>query len=226
MERIYNELSGRFEFVRPEPACEKDLRVIHTKNHVDRIKRLKLYENALLAAGGALKASEFSAASKPAFGLIRPPRRHASPDHCWWFCFFDNIATSVERLRDTGDVRKALIVDIDLHYGDGTANIFKTIPQVSFFHMSDGGGPKQIQLPSSHLNNVIDCDVVAVSAGFDRHVDDWGGTLTRKHYGKIGRITKEFAEKRCGGLRYGVPEGGYNHTVLGKNMKAFLEGMR
>jgi len=67
--------------------------------------------------------------------------------------------------------------------------------------------------------------VVAVSAGFDRHIEDWGGTLTTEDYREIGEIIKEFAGRRCNGLRYGLLEGGYNHTILGKNVKAFVEGM-
>jgi len=125
MECVYKELSGRFEFVRPEPACEEDLRLVHTQDHIDNIKRLKLYDNALLAAGGAIKAAELSTAGKPTYGLIRPPGHHASPNHCWGFCFFNNVAISIERLRQRGIIKKALIVDIDLHYGDGTANMFE-----------------------------------------------------------------------------------------------------
>ncbi|MDY6892806.1 MAG: histone deacetylase family protein, partial [Chloroflexota bacterium] len=68
-------------------------------------------------------------------------------------------------------------------------------------------------------------DVIAVSAGFDRHVDDWGGYLETEDYLTIGKLVKEFSERVCQGKRYGVLEGGYNHDVLGKNCRAFIEGM-
>ncbi|MCJ7520947.1 MAG: histone deacetylase family protein, partial [Dehalococcoidia bacterium] len=68
-------------------------------------------------------------------------------------------------------------------------------------------------------------DVIAVSAGFDRHEDDWGGQLTTGDYLEIGRMVKEFSERVCQGKRYGILEGGYNHSVLGKNVKAFIEVM-
>ena len=68
-------------------------------------------------------------------------------------------------------------------------------------------------------------DVIAVSAGFDRGVEDWGGLLTTEDYQTIGRLVKEFSVKACQGRRYGVLEGGYNHSVLGKNVKAFLDGI-
>ena len=70
-----------------------------------------------------------------------------------------------------------------------------------------------------------DFDILAVSAGFDRHEDDWGGMLTTEDYRTIGRHVKEAALRVCQGRRFGVLEGGYNHTVLGLNVRAFIEGM-
>jgi acetoin utilization deacetylase AcuC-like enzyme len=67
-------------------------------------------------------------------------------------------------------------------------------------------------------------DILAVSAGFDRHVDDWGGELTTEDYRAIGMMTREAAERVCRGRRFAVLEGGYNHSVLGKNVRAFIEG--
>ena len=68
-------------------------------------------------------------------------------------------------------------------------------------------------------------DIIAVSAGFDRHIEDWGGLLTTEDYRTMGQEVKKFALKNCEGRRFGVLEGGYNHTVLGDNVRAFLEGM-
>ena len=68
-------------------------------------------------------------------------------------------------------------------------------------------------------------DIIAVSAGFDRGVEDWGGLLTTEDYQTIGKLVKEFSERVCQGRRYGVLEGGYNHDVLGRNVKAFLDGI-
>jgi acetoin utilization deacetylase AcuC-like enzyme len=56
-------------------------------------------------------------------------------------------------------------------------------------------------------------------------VEDWGGLLTTEDYQTIGKLVKEFSVKACQGRRYGVLEGGYNHDVLGQNVKAFLDGM-
>ena len=226
MESIYEELHGCFDFVKPVFASEDDLKLVHTQDHVNSIKRCKLYENALLAVGGAIKASELALDGEPAFGLIRPPGHHASSDSCWGFCFFNNIAISIEKLRRTGKIERAIIVDVDLHYGDGTANIFQSIPEVSYFHMPGGDREKQLKSLLDRLDCKEGYDLIAVSAGFDRHSEDWGGILTTKDYDEIGKMVKKSAERACNGRRYGVLEGGYNHQVLGKNVKALLDGMK
>ncbi|UCF58987.1 MAG: histone deacetylase family protein [Candidatus Bathyarchaeota archaeon] len=226
MESIYKELRGRFEFVKPELATKEDLRLVHGESHINSIKRHEmLYEVAILAVGGAVKASELAMQGEPAFGLIRPPGHHASQNSCWGFCFFNNVAISIEKLTQAKKIAKALIVDIDLHYGDGTANIFSGTPQVTYFHVEGGNRETYLNDLARCLTTEKDCDIVAVSAGFDRHEQDWGGLLKTEDYKTIGRRIKEFAEQICQGRRYGVLEGGYNHAVLGKNVKSLLEGM-
>jgi acetoin utilization deacetylase AcuC-like enzyme len=60
IESILDGLYGQFELVEPVPASEEDLRLVHTQTHIDRIRSRALYENALLAVGGAIKASELA----------------------------------------------------------------------------------------------------------------------------------------------------------------------
>ncbi|MDH5771146.1 MAG: histone deacetylase [Candidatus Bathyarchaeota archaeon] len=225
IESIYDELYGQFEFVEPVPSNEGDLRLVHTQSHIDSIKRRKLYGNALLAVGGAIKASDLAMEGEPAFGLIRPPGHHASPSSCWGFCFFNNVAISVEKLRKDGKVWRAFIVDIDLHYGDGTASVFASKPEVSYYHMPGGTREEQLEKPSNHLSGERGYEILALSAGFDRHEKDWGGILKTRDYEEIGKMIRDCAERECEGRRYAVLEGGYNHSVLGKNVKALLRGM-
>ncbi len=225
MESILKEVSPHFEVVMAEPAAVDDIRLVHTDEHVRYVQRMGLtYDVALLAAGGAIKAAELAISGEPAFGLIRPPGHHASQDHCWGFCFFNNIAISVARLRKEGKTRTAAILDIDLHFGDGTANIFQGMPEVVYFH-PEGRDRQQFVDAVSQFLSQTKADVVAVSAGFDRHEHDWGGLLNTEDYRTIGKLVKEFAQRACQGRRYGVLEGGYNHDVLGMNVKALLEGM-
>jgi acetoin utilization deacetylase AcuC-like enzyme len=227
MEVIVNELKSSFKFVQPEKANEDDLRLVHWQSHIDVVKSLPLvYEVALLAVGGAVKSSEIAMQGEPAFGLIRPPGHHASQNSSWGFCFFNNIAISVAKLLQRNLVRKALIVDFDLHFGDGTANIFAFNPRVVYYHVEGHNREVFRDNLAQWLRKQKGFDIIAVSAGFDRHEHDWGGLLKTEDYEIIGKMIKEHAEEVCEGRRYAVFEGGYNQAVLGKNVKAFLEGFK
>jgi acetoin utilization deacetylase AcuC-like enzyme len=121
IEAILREVEGLYVLTKPKQACEEDLRRVHTQRHIDSIKRNPLlYEIASLSVGGAVMAAELAMEGEPSFGLIRPPGHHASQDSCWGFCYFNNIAIAIRKLIDDGRVREALIVDFDLHFGDGT----------------------------------------------------------------------------------------------------------
>ncbi|MCX8126273.1 MAG: histone deacetylase family protein [Dehalococcoidia bacterium] len=225
MESIVREVSRRYDLVTPESATTEDVGLVHSSHHIDRVMRLGLaYETAMLAAGGAIMAARLAVAGEPAFALVRPPGHHASRDSSWGFCFFNNLAISIARLRKDGLIRTAAIIDIDLHYGDGTANIFQGTPEVVYFHPEASDRQSFMDQVSHFLRNAR-ADIVAVSAGFDRHERDWGGLLQTEDYRAIGRLVKNFAETACHGRRYGVLEGGYNHGVLGESVRAFLEGM-
>lgn len=221
LDGIVAELRDGFEFVEPAPAGEEDLLLVHHPTLVERVKaKQPLYETAVLAVGGAITAAEIAMRGEPAFALVRPPGHHAGPSSCWGFCWFNNVAVAVERLRKKGDISKALIVDIDLHFGDGTDRIFAHIPEVAYHHLSSTRDLMRF------FKSNTDCDLVAVSAGFDGHVEDWGGLLETGDYLTLGKMIGAFARRVCGGRVFGALEGGYNHEVLGKNVKAFLTGLR
>jgi len=225
IEAILRELEGRYNFVEPEVASEEDLRQVHTKYHIESIKRDKhLYEIACLAAGGAIKAAQIAMEGEPSLGLIRPPGHHASPDHCWGFCYFNNIAVALAKLQSENSIDSALILDFDLHFGDGTNNIFAG-SKIEYFQPSGHERQRFVEEIISKFQQEKGYSILAVSAGFDRHVEDWGGQLTTDDYRTIGKLVKEAAERNCQGRRFAVLEGGYNHNVLGRNVKAFLEGL-
>lgn len=216
----------RYPILTPAPCTEEDLLRVHTPSHLSNVRMDdSVYPVALLAAGATMEASRLAMAGEPAFALCRPPGHHASPGSCWGFCYFNNVAVAVKGLLERGDVNKVLIVDYDLHFGDGTANTFHGEPNVAYLHPE---GPDRIAL-LSHLKGFIqdeEADIVAVSAGFDRHIQDWGGMLTTEDYGEIGHILGEFARAQCEGRIFAALEGGYNARSLGEAFGAFCEGLQ
>ena len=219
MDCIVDELIGRYEFASPHPAAEKDILLVHSQAHLDWVKqRDTLYEVALFSAGGAAMAAQMAMRGDPAFALIRPPGHHAGRDSCWGFCWFNNVAIAVEKIRAEGAAKKVLIVDTDLHFGDGTDNIYEDDYDVKYYHVYNVEGLEQF------LSINRECDLIAVSAGFDKHKSDWGLIYTTEDFHAMGGMISNHARKYCGGRFFAVLEGGYNHHVLGKNVRAMLEG--
>lgn len=218
LDRAYKVLRKSFEFVQPEPAREEDLLLVHSQAHVSHVEQdTHLFEVASLAVGGAIRASEMALDGEPTFGLIRPPGHHASPNSCWGFCYFNNVAIAIRRLIHDRKISRALIIDFDLHFGDGTNNTFVGNANVVYHHM--GQDPKELE---GFLSTTGDFDMLAVSAGFDRGIADWGGTLTDEDYEQIGRLLKEFSQVKARGRRFAVLEGGYNHATLGGTIFSFI----
>ncbi len=225
IEAIRDVLEGRFEFLEPEPAAEEELLLVHSGSHVNQIQRDPfLYEVAALAAGGAILCARNALAGEASFGLIRPPGHHASPADCWGFCYFNNLAVSLQVLMAEGAVEGVVILDFDLHYGDGTDHIFLTNPDVRYLHPEENTAAAFLETTEQAFAEAGDRDILSVSAGFDRGRSDWGDLLGEDDYRRLGEISKAYAQKHCQGRRYAVLEGGYNHDVLGRHVLAFLEG--
>ncbi len=223
MESIVESISSVSEIIQCVPASEDDLLAAHTKAHIDQIRRLGLFEIAALAAGGAIQAAN-TGMVEPSFGLIRPPGHHASANSCWGFCYFNNMAVSLYHLRKKHKIDHAFILDFDLHYGDGNVNILEHEPWVDILNPESIDREIYLEEVSKALE-ATQADIIAVSAGFDNHVNDWGGLLHTSDYKRMGEWVQQ-ATLRNGGGCYGLLEGGYNHNVLGKNVLAFLEGIQ
>jgi acetoin utilization deacetylase AcuC-like enzyme len=204
------------------PATERDLLAVHPEHHIARIREDGLYDIAALAAGGAIKAAERSL-EEPSFALIRPPGHHASADSCWGFCYFNNMAVSLCRLHTAGRIKSAFILDFDMHFGDGTVDILGRRDWVDILNPQAFDRRAYLDQVQRALE-ATRADVIAVSAGFDNHVHDWGNVLLTDDYRTMGAWVRQAAARNNGGC-YGILEGGYNHDVLGENVLAFLEGM-
>jgi acetoin utilization deacetylase AcuC-like enzyme len=118
----------------------------------DTVATAETYDTARLAAGGVMNAIDSVMAKETdnAFALIRPPGHHAQPADAAGFCIFNNIAVGARHALARHGLERVLIVDWDLHHGNGTAEIFYEDRQVLYFstHQSPGypgtGGLEEI----------------------------------------------------------------------------------
>lgn len=93
------------------------------------------YEIALLAAGGTITATRavISGEVDNAYALVRPPGHHALPHMGMGYCLLSNVAIAVQEARATMDVERVMIVDYDVHHGNGAQAIFWDDPDVLTF---------------------------------------------------------------------------------------------
>jgi len=223
IEAVLEAIRGEVEIEPALPAGRDDILAVHTKSLVASVEREGLYKIAALAAGAAIQTAVASL-NEPAFGLIRPPGHHASADSHWGFCYFNNMAIALEHLRSKGFIKKAHVLDFDLHYGDGTVNILGGKSYVSIHNPDEGDRRRYLKEVAARLE-ALDVDIIGVSAGFDNHIEDWGRLLFTEDYQEMGRMVRD----RCRQLGigcFGLLEGGYNHSVLGLNVLAFLRGLQ
>ncbi len=219
----------KYYLVSPDYASDHDILRAHSVRHLDWVKGDRLlYDLASLSAGGAIRAAEEAYRGKPSFAVIRPPGHHASSDSCWGFCYFNNMSISLLKLRSDEKIRSALVLDFDLHTGDGNINILQGRSDLKsyIFNPMAGERGEYIREIEEYMKDLDSVDIFAASAGFDQGAEDWGGLLYPEDYTEIGRLMKEYSEKLCEGRRYAILEGGYNHDVIGTNVDAFCEGFR
>jgi acetoin utilization deacetylase AcuC-like enzyme len=222
IEAVIASLPADCEFLIPDLATRGQLERAHTKDHINDVQNEGLYEIAALAAGGAV-LSAYTGLTEPCFGLIRPPGHHASAETAWGFCYFNNMAVALLALKAEGLIETAFILDFDLHYGDGTVNILGDSNWVRICNPEKNNRSDYLDEVKTALYQK-DADIIGISAGFDNHMDDWGGLLATEDYFNIGRMVNEAAVKYGGGC-FAILEGGYNHKVLGQNVSALINGL-
>lgn len=222
MEAILAAIKDRATFLEAVPATRDQIGLAHTRSHIEQVASQGVHDISALAAGGAIRAARIGL-QEPAFGLIRPPGHHASSSSSWGFCYFNNMAIALLTLKSEGLIRSAMVLDIDLHFGDGTVNILGEMGWVRIHNPSARDRELYLQEVMEALEGPP-ADLIGISAGFDFHEEDWGGLLATEDYRRIGRMVREAARKWRGGC-FGILEGGYNHLVLGQNVAALLEGL-
>ena len=143
-------LLARLERPTIAPASADDLLAVHAPSYVREVERLssggggyldpdtpvspRSYEVALLAAGAAIGAVDAvcDVRVQSAFALVRPPGHHATPGRGMGFCVFNNVAVAVRHAQRRG-LRRVLVVDYDIHHGNGTQDAFWSDDAVLYF---------------------------------------------------------------------------------------------
>ncbi|XP_053868567.1 histone deacetylase 7 isoform X3 [Malaclemys terrapin pileata] len=100
--------------------------------------------NAARWAAGSVTDLAFKVATrelKNGFAVVRPPGHHADPSTAMGFCFFNSVAIAAKQLQQKGKLRKILIVDWDVHHGNGTQQVFYKDPDILYIslHRHDDG---------------------------------------------------------------------------------------
>lgn len=221
-ETIVEVIEPHVEFVIAEPATEPDIAAVHTNRHVEYVRQNGLYAIASLAAGAAVQTATLGL-KEPSFGLLRPPGHHASSDSSWGFCYFNNMAVALDFLKRKKRIQTAYVLDIDLHFGDGTVNILEDRDWATVHNVEASDRAAYMNEVAEEMDRCRS-DMIGISAGFDNHEEDWGAVLKTEDYVKIGRKVRE-AAIRCQGGCFAILEGGYNHQVLGRNVLALIQGL-
>lgn len=139
-----------FRRLEPRPATEEDLALVHERGYIDYVRSTegktvpmdpdttagpKSWPTALLAAGGFLEALDriMDGTVSNAAALVRPPGHHAEASRAMGFCLFNNVAVGAEHLVRRHGLRRVLVVDWDLHHGNGTEHAFYERGDVLYF---------------------------------------------------------------------------------------------
>jgi len=142
--------------VEPQPAPRAWIETVHDGAYIDRVREAcargdllidsmdtaigpASYDAALLAAGAGVAACEAVWAGDIASGmaLVRPPGHHAERSVALGFCLFNNVAIAAKRMLEKKDVERVLIVDWDVHHGNGTQHMFEDDPSVFYFSIHE-----------------------------------------------------------------------------------------
>ncbi|MCA1629053.1 MAG: histone deacetylase [Acidobacteria bacterium] len=235
----------------PQPAALADVLLVHTDDYVTRLRAGALTERevrrlglpwskalvrrSFLAASGTINAARF-ALSDGVGSNLAGGTHHAFADHGEGFCVLNDVAIAVRALRRDGLIRRAAVIDLDVHQGNGTAAIFEGDPTVFTFSMhgaknyplfktrstldvelADGTGDEEYlraleeSLPSVYAHEP---DLVFYLGGADPYAGDKLGRLSLSIEGL--RARDEMVLRDC--LRRGVPvatvmSGGYAANI-------------
>ena len=162
-------IAGAGDFIEPKPATDEDVLRVHTREYVRKLKTgtlthteimkleipysQQLMDACWLAAGGSILAGR-SALANGCAASIGGGFHHACPEHGEGFCVLHDVAIAIRRLQFDGAIRKAMVVDTDVHQGNGTAAIFRDDRDVFTFSIH-----QENNYPYPKPSSTIDIDL-------------------------------------------------------------------
>jgi acetoin utilization deacetylase AcuC-like enzyme len=236
------ELLGRVKHVESRHATAEELAVVHDPAYVEEVRRVVSdgggrldadtvasegsWDAATASAGAVLDAIDFAFGDGPrrSFCAVRPPGHHALRDAAMGFCLFGNVALGAEYARRRHAADRVLIVDWDVHHGNGTQALVERESNIHFVSMhqwpwypgtgaADDRGPhrnvwnvpmRANLAPDAYvdaLRSAIDAatngftpDLVLLSAGFDSMAGDPLGGFTLE-YEHFEQLTRFLVER-------------------------------
>jgi acetoin utilization deacetylase AcuC-like enzyme len=240
------------DFLRPSPVTDEDMLRVHTPEWVGKLKNgtltasdvmllevpysTEFVEAVWLATGGTVLAAQ--QALRDGFGSnLSGGFHHAHPNHGEGFCAIHDVAVAIRRLQADGAIRKALVVDTDVHHGNGTAAIFRDDPSVYTISIHQENNYPAEKPPSTVDLNMFDRaddqeymgvlipavqkaldefqpQIVMYVGGADPYCEDQLGGLSLTKKGLRERDRKVFEEARRRGVPVATtPAGGYARKV-------------
>jgi acetoin utilization deacetylase AcuC-like enzyme len=203
---------------------------------------------ALRAAGAAVLATDLvmKGEAENAFCSVRPPGHHACRARPMGFCIFNNVAVAARHAMHAHGVERVVIVDFDVHHGNGTEEIFageEGVLMVSTFQHpfypysgTDDPAPNMLNVPlpagagSKQFREAVTNEwmpalekfapqLVVFSAGFDAHAEDDMAMLrlVDDDYGWVTAQLKSIADRHANGRIVSMLEGGYALSALGRS---------
>lgn len=254
-------------------ATEQDIRRVHTQDMINKAKNnipaqgdyypldetpLNHYswKAALRTTGAAVAATDAVLAGEisNAFCIQRPIGHHSTIGEAMGFCVFNSLAVAAMRAVKVHKLNRVAIVDIDVHHGNGTEDVFAYEPSVmmvSYYqqylypfcgnekeraHMVNvpvppGTGGDVIRkvvtekwLPALHRHKP---EMIFISSGFDAHRDDPLGdmNLVEDDYAWITRQVVAIADEYAQGRIVSLSEGGYNLDALAGSVVAHVKAL-
>lgn len=259
-------------YYQAQPVTEKQLLRVHPKHYVSWLQAnvpaeglFEIDEDTRMNPD-SLQAAYLSAGSLPqavdlvmqgkhqaVFCCVRPPGHHAEKDRAMGFCFFNNIALGVMHAIEEYGLSRVVIVDFDVHHGNGTQDIFQDDDRVMLFssfehplypgydpdddnaHIintpipagSDGAAYRAAVADWFAAIDAFKPELIFISAGFDAHVSDplANLALVKDDYVWITSELHKLAAKHCKGNIISALEGGYNLDALAECVPAHVNAL-